>query len=65
MRWAKLIHHSFSLCSHLDATLRLHGAEEDVPLCINGRIAADVEEIGSTFSSASPTLRRSALADPA
>jgi hypothetical protein len=32
----------FSLCPHLDAALRLHGAEEDVPLCINGRIAGDI-----------------------
>jgi hypothetical protein len=71
MRWAKAIHHLFSLCSHLDATLRLHGAEEEVPLCLMEEIQVTeeshvtLEEILSTFLSAQPTLYRSVLADPA
>jgi hypothetical protein len=32
---------TFSLCTHFDAAVRLHGAEEDVPLRSNGRIVSN------------------------
>ncbi len=43
---AEAIHHSFSLCSHLDATLRLHGAEDEVAaLPYTEEVLVTLEEI--------------------